>query len=318
MPIEHSRVLTGENWYPIAKRLAPWATTAQIDKFARAIATVSGSTIVTPAKLGSAVHYDTADLPAKPVDPPPVVEPPPVVVPPIEIPTGKVPILSSCGPRGSLRLVPGGRVSGVVTGVKFTSPIMLAPDAQLTDCDLMAGFQSPSYPGNSPATLDHCAIPGWWFEDNNRIGADGIEGRFSVVRGGSGQAARHKGAGLTKWFDTWFISDQQPAAGAHTETIQMMYGSEIHAERCAISRRPVTNNTVTGVFTFEQPTDGLKSELIDCEFGYFNEATGKWERGGGVKMLYPGQAAWIRALIHCPPQEAWYSTPRVLEAPVYL
>ena len=69
----HYTVAPGDNWFPIARKLAPsGCTDAQICTFAATIAQRNGFTFAVPAPFGMVLHYNAADIPTPPV----VVEPP--------------------------------------------------------------------------------------------------------------------------------------------------------------------------------------------------------------------------------------------------
>lgn len=74
--MEHCTVVAGDNWYPIARKLAPGATNAQIAAFAATLAQRNGFPISVPAPFGFVLHYDLADVPVPPVEEPPAEEPP--------------------------------------------------------------------------------------------------------------------------------------------------------------------------------------------------------------------------------------------------
>lgn len=130
--MEHYTVVSGDNWYPIARKLAPaGCTDAQISAFAALLAQRNGFTIAVPAPFGVVLHYLATDVPSAPV-----VEEPPAEEPPA---TGK-PDASNTGPTGPVtRTFGGGKIdqawldannggSRLLEGVRFTSGIKVEVD----------------------------------------------------------------------------------------------------------------------------------------------------------------------------------------------
>lgn len=255
-------------------------------------------------------------------------------------PSGGVPALASVGSSGVLANRTGGTLSGVnLTGQRFTTVVSFGPSpVTLTNCEFAGGLDS-TYPSHGKLTLSYCTLPaaartGWYFEENppgsgNPGGSANVfldhcvfYGAYNVSEA-TMQAIRPKGAGTLTATDCWFLSYGEPASAAHTEVIQLLYGASMVATRCAFSRTPVSNNTVTGVLYHESPTDGVGGSFTDCVFGGYNTSTGQWSRGGGYYMVGPGQASFVRPTIYSTagsPSDAWYAgnPPVSLVDPVYV
>ncbi len=237
---------------------------------------------------------------------------------------GAIPPLSSVGASGTLTNHAGGTLSGVTLSDKrFTGGVSFGAGAvTLNNCRFDAGITT-YYADHGVVTLNYCTNPGqfgWWFEEN----AAGVGGQTNVwlnyclMDGGLYQAMRPKGTGAIQVTDTWFVSAGEPTPEVHTEVIQHLFGADGVYTRCAFSREPVSNGTVTAVLTFGDIGDGGGSTFTDCEVGYWNGSA--WVRGGGVYQIYPGQSKWYRPRIHSTAGTAWYAgnAPAVLVDPVYI
>lgn len=305
MTVDHCIVQRGEGWYAVAGRLCPAGIAiAQRNAFAAALVAANGASLATVLYPGQVLHYDPSTLPAAPTPAPiPVPQPEPE-----QQPAGSIPALSAVGAVGTLTSVAGGRLSGVIEGKRFTSPIELTAGLRLVNCEINGIVGTPSK-GCDDVLLDRVTCNGGlWLEDVSGVGVTGWEIRSSRFDGGATQAMRPKGVGVITVSDSWFVSHQQPPTGTHTEAVQVMYGAQLTTTRCAFSRRPVANNTVSAVMTFESAADGEGSVSTDCVYGWWDGTA--WQRGGGVYGVYPGRARFVRPIVYCggDPASAWYQS----------